>query len=186
VDPSEGTEIRPERRARAFATIAVDLTSTIAIVIPRPLAPPVGHRGVARMTATITLPLISVEQRATRRHVVSNQVAAGLPVRMVADPPALLPCIARDDTDEGRAIVGISPMPFALVGAPPGWISRVRVRRAFFPPRCGTARRPRRWCRSSCRLARLCSDWLGDAAAGYAAACVRPPILAPDVPWARP
>jgi hypothetical protein len=132
VDTPKGTQIGPERCARPLAGVAMDLTLAITIVIPRPFAHPVGHRGMTRMTATITLPFISIEQRASRRHVVSHQVATGVPVGMVADPPALLSRVARDDTDDGRAIVRIRPMPFALVGAPPRWIYRVRVRCAFW------------------------------------------------------
>jgi hypothetical protein len=90
VDTPESTQIGPERCAHPLAGIAMDLALTITIVIPRPFAHPMGNRGMAPMTATITLPFISIEQRATRRHVVSNQVAAGLSVGMVADPPALL------------------------------------------------------------------------------------------------
>jgi hypothetical protein len=122
VDTPEGTQIGPERCARSLAAVAMDLAPTITIVIPGPFAHPVGNRSMAQMTPTITLPLISIEPRASRGHIVSNQVAAGLPVCMVTDPPALLPRVARDDTDDGRAIVPISPVPFALVGAPPGWI----------------------------------------------------------------
>jgi hypothetical protein len=154
VDTPEGTQIGPERCARPLAGIAMDLALAITIIIPGPFAHPMGNRGMARMTATITLPFISIEQRAPGRHVVSDQLAAGLQVGMIADPPALLARVARDDTDDGRAIVGIRPTPFALVGAPPGWICRVRVRRAFFPPRFGTARRLRRLPRASHRSGR--------------------------------
>jgi hypothetical protein len=79
----------------------MDRALTIPMVIPRPFAHPVADSRVAGMAPTITLPCISIEQRATRRHMVSDQVVAGLPVGMVADPPALLARVARDNTDEG-------------------------------------------------------------------------------------
>ena len=47
-------------------------------------------------------PLVGVECRAASGDVVRNQVAAGLSVRMVADPQALLARVARDHTDDGR------------------------------------------------------------------------------------
>jgi hypothetical protein len=80
VDTLEGTHIGPERCTRPLAGVTMDLALPITMVIPRPFAPPVGNRGMVWMTATITLPFIDIEQRTTRRHVVSNQVTAGLPV----------------------------------------------------------------------------------------------------------
>jgi hypothetical protein len=71
VDTSEGTHVGTERCARPLAAVAMDLALTITIVIPRPFAHPVGHRGMARIATTITLPFISIEPCATRRHVVS-------------------------------------------------------------------------------------------------------------------
>jgi hypothetical protein len=103
VDTSEGTEIRPEHRARAFATVAVDFTSTLPIIIPGPFAGTVAHGGMGGVAAMITLPLVGVERCATSGDVVSHQMAAGLSVRMVADPPALLARVARDHTDDGWA-----------------------------------------------------------------------------------
>jgi hypothetical protein len=94
VDTSEGTEIRPECRARSFTTVAVDFTAAITIIIPGPFAGAVAHGGMGGVAAMITLPLVSVERRAASGDVVSNEVAAGLPVRMVADPPALLARVA--------------------------------------------------------------------------------------------
>jgi hypothetical protein len=112
MDTSEGTEIRPERRARSFTTVAVDFTAAITIIVLGPFAGAVAHGGMGGVAAMITLPLVGVECRAASRDVVSNKVAAGLPVRMVADPPALLARVPRDDADDGRAIVPISPVPY--------------------------------------------------------------------------
>jgi hypothetical protein len=186
VDTPEGTQVGPECCACPLTGIAMDLALTISMVIPRPFAHPVGNRGMARMAPPITLPFISTEQRAPRRHIVSNQVMAGLPVCMVADPPALLSRVARDDTDDGGTIIRIGAMSFALVGASPGWIRRVRVRRAFFPPRCGTARRLRRPCPSSRQSGRSHSDEPEYAAVAYGAVCVTVPTRVPGAPWARP
>jgi hypothetical protein len=185
VDAPEATQIGPERGARALTGVAMDLASTITIVIPRPFAHPVGYRGMARMTTTITLPLIRIEQRATGGDVVRNQVAASAPVGMIADPPTLLSRIARDDTDDGRAIVRIRPMPFALVGTSSRWICRVRVRRAFFPRRCGTARRLRRLSPASSRSGRSRGGDLEYAAAGYGVVCVTALTRVPGGPSAR-
>jgi hypothetical protein len=105
---------------------------------------------------------------------------------MVAHPPALLARVGRDDTDDRRAIVGIRPMPLALVGAAPGWVGRVRVRRALFPPRFGTARRPRRPCLASHRSGRSHSGGLESAAAGCGAVSATALIRGRGAPWAHP
>jgi hypothetical protein len=72
----------------------MDLALAITILIPRPFAYPVGNGGMARMAATIALPFVGIEPRAARGHVVGHEGVAGLPVRMVADPPALLARVA--------------------------------------------------------------------------------------------
>jgi hypothetical protein len=100
------------------------------------------------MAATIALPFVGIEPRAARGHVVGHKGVAGLPVRVVADPPALLARVARDDADDGGTIVGIGAVPFALIGASTRWIGGIAMGRAFFPPRFGTARRPQKRCRS--------------------------------------
>ena len=74
---------------------------TIPMVIQRPFVHPVGNRGMARMAAAITLPFDGIELRATGGHVVSNEIVAGLPIRLVMHPQALLACLARGDADDG-------------------------------------------------------------------------------------
>jgi hypothetical protein len=182
VDTPKGTQIRTERGACSLAAVAMDLTLPITIVIPRPFAHRVGNRGMARMTTPITLPFICVEERVPGGDGVGNKVAAGVLVRMVTDPPALLTRVARDDTDDGRAIVRIRPVPLAFVGAAPGWICRVRVRRAFFPRRFGTIRRPRRPSHALHQSGRSRLDALEYAAARCGAVSVTPPIRGQGAP----
>jgi hypothetical protein len=64
MDTPEGAQVGPERCARSLAAVAMDLALTVTIAIPRPFAQPVRHRGMARMTAPVTLPFIRIEQRA--------------------------------------------------------------------------------------------------------------------------
>src|SRR5215510_7769842 len=64
VDTTEGTKIRPERRARSFTTIAVDCTAAITIVIPGPFAGTVAHSGVGSRAPSVALPLVGVQLRA--------------------------------------------------------------------------------------------------------------------------
>src|SRR5262245_19325170 len=99
VDTPEGPQIGPECGTHSLAAVAMHLVPAIPIVIPCPFAHPVGHRGMTRVTAPITLPFIRIEQRAPGGDVVGNEVVAGVPVGMVAYPPALLSRVARDDTD---------------------------------------------------------------------------------------
>src|SRR5262245_58965680 len=101
MDTPEGTPVGTKRRTRPLTGVAMDLALAVTVVIARPFAPPVGNRGMARMAPSITLPFIGREPRAPGGHMVGNQLVTGVPVRMVADPPALLACITRDDTDEG-------------------------------------------------------------------------------------
>jgi hypothetical protein len=132
VDTFEGTQVGTQRRARPLAGVAMDLALAITMIIPRPFAHPMGNRGMARLAAAITLPFVGIEPCAVQGHMVDKEIVAGLPVRVVADPQVLLAHLVRDDTDDGRTIVGIGAVPFALIGTPPGRISGVAMRRAFF------------------------------------------------------
>jgi hypothetical protein len=166
MDPAEGTQRGPKRRAGPFTGVAVHLPSAISIIIPRPLVHAVADGGMARMAPPRALPLSGIEQRAARRKVLGDQGRAGARVCTVADPQALLPRLARDPTADRGTIIGIGTMPFPFIGAPPGRIAGVRLRWAFCPPRCGTARRLQRRCPSSQPSVpyRLC--WLESAAGG--------------------
>jgi hypothetical protein len=146
MNTSKGTEVGTKRSPCALAGIAMDLALPITIIIPRPFAHTMSNRGMVRMAAAITLPLIGIEPRAADRDVLRDQPRAGARIGVVTDPPALLARVARDDADDGRPIIGVGAVPFALIGAPPGRIRGISMRCAFFPPRFGTARRLRRQC----------------------------------------
>jgi hypothetical protein len=148
MDPAESPQVGPKRGAGPLTGIAMHLTPAITIIIPRPLMPAVADSRVAWMTPAIALPLIGVEQGAVDRNVLRDQGPAGMRIRVVTDPPALLPCVTGDNTDDGRPIISIGPVPFPLIGAPPGRISGVAMGGAFFPQRSDTARRLRRRCPS--------------------------------------
>ena len=120
VNTSESTQVGTKCRTRSLAGVAMHFASAIAIIIPRPFVYTMADGAMPRMATTIALPLIGIEFCAARRNVLHDQSGAGARVGMVADPPALLSRVARDDTDDGRAIVRIGAVPFALVGAPPG------------------------------------------------------------------
>jgi hypothetical protein len=148
VDPSKSPQIGAERRTRPFAGLAVDLASAITIVIASLFMHAVADRRMRRMTATMALPFISVEYRATNRDVCRDQIVAGVFGRVFADPETALARVPRDDTDDGGTIVGEGPGPVPLVGTSPGRILGVRRGRTCFPPRAGTVRLPQRPCRS--------------------------------------
>ena len=140
------TQIGPERCASPLAGIAVDLAAAIAIIIPRPLVHTMPDSGMRWMAPPVALPLVGIELRAVSGDVLRYQCRAGMPIGMVANPEALLARVPRDDADNGWTIVGVGPMPSPLIGPPTGRIIGVRMGRAFFPPRFGTARRPQRPC----------------------------------------
>src|SRR5262249_29963242 len=129
--------------------MTVDLAAAITIVIARPFMHAVADRRMRRMTATVALPFIGVEDRARNRDICRDQVVTGVFGRVVADPKTALARVPRDDADDGRPVIGEGAMAFALIGPPPGRILRVRMGRTFFPLRSGTAHRPQRRCRSS-------------------------------------
>jgi hypothetical protein len=185
VETPEGTPVGTERRICPLAGVAMDLALAVTVVIACPFAHPVGNRGMARMATSITLPFIGIEPCATGGHVVGDQVVAGLPVRMVADPQALRVRVARDDADDGGTSVGRGAVPFALLGAPAWRVGGIATGRACFPLRSGTARLPQRRWRTSRRSALCRSGWFGCAAAGYGVVCVTGPTRVQGALWAR-
>jgi hypothetical protein len=186
VDPPEGAQVGPQRCARPFTGVVVHFTSAITIIIPCPLMDAMADRRMGWMTSPVTLPLISIEPRAPRRNVLGDQRCAGTRVGMVAYPPALLPRLTRDDTDDGGPIIGIGAVPLPLVGTPPRRISGVEMGRACFPPRSDTPRLPQRRCRASPQSARSRSGWPESAVVAYGVVCARPPTRERGGPSAHP
>jgi hypothetical protein len=123
VDPAEGAQVGPQCCARRLTGVAVHFTSAIAIIIPRSLMDAMADCRMGWMTPSVTLPLISIDPCALRRNILRDQGCAGARVGMVAHPPARLPRLARDDTDDGGPIIGVGAVPLPLVGAPPRRIS---------------------------------------------------------------
>ena len=186
MNPAEGAQIRPPRRAGPFTGVAVHFASAISIVITCPFVDAMAHGGMSRMAAVIALPFICVQDRARWRDIRGDQVSARTPVHMVTHPQALLPRLARDHTDYGWAIIGIGAVPLPFIRASACWIAGITMRRTFFPRRSGRVHLPQRRCRPSHRWVRSRSRWLGCAAAAYGAACVIYPIPARGVPWTSP
>jgi hypothetical protein len=186
MDPAEGAQIGPKRRAGPLTGVAVHFTSAISIIIPRPRVYAMANGGMARMAPAIALPRIGIEPRAAPRDMLRDQGGAGAHVGMVADPHALLPRLAREQPADGRTIMGLGPVPLACMGPPPGWVSGVLMRRALLPPRCGTARRLRRQYPPSQPSGPWRCGGSESAAGGYGAACVRDPTRGRGGPSARP
>jgi hypothetical protein len=186
MNPTESAQIRSKRRASPFTGVAVHFASAVAIVITGPFVDTMAHRGMGRMAAVIAPPFISVQERALQWDILGDQVSARVPVRMVAHPKTLLPRLARDDTKDGRSIIGIGTVPPPFIGASAWRIAGVTMGRTFFPRHFGRVHRPQRRSRPSHRSVRLRSSWLGHAAAAYGAACVRDPTPARGVPLTHP
>ena len=71
------TPKHPQKRAqpctRSFAGVAVDLALAIPIIIARPFADTVAHRGMGWMTAAVALPFVCVQLRAVSRNVLGDE-----------------------------------------------------------------------------------------------------------------
>ena len=149
MDPAEGAHRGPQCWARALTGVTVPFTSAIAIIIPRPFVDAVAHPGRGRVAAVTALPCIGVQDRALQRDILGDQGSPRTPVRMVAAPKTLLPRLAREHTDDGRAIIGRGAVPLPLIG-PSAWrIVRVARGCAVFPQRAGRGHRLQRRCRPS-------------------------------------
>jgi hypothetical protein len=177
---------RTQSCTRSFAGVAVDLAPVIPIIIARPLAHAVTDGRMGRMTATITLPFIGIQPCAARWDIGGDQVMAGPRVRMIAHPEAVLTRLPRHHTQNRWAIVGIGPLPPALVRAPTWRVMRVTMWGAFFPPRSDRVRRPQTSFQSSARLAPYGSGSFAPAAGGSAVACATCPTRGPSAPSVPP
>ena len=141
---TEGAQVGPEPGASALTGVAVHLTTPIAIIIPRPFVHAVTDGGMERMAAAIALPLVGVKLSAATRHIVGDEATARPRVGAITNPKAMFARLPRHDTDDGGTIVGIGPMPLALIGAAAWRGARIAMRGTFFPPRSDRVRRPQR------------------------------------------
>jgi hypothetical protein len=122
VDTPEGTQRGTKLRSRSFTGVAMDFTSAITFIIPRPLVATMADHGMGWMTGPVALPFVGVQPHAASRTVVGDEGTASPRVCVVAHPKAGLARIPRDDADDGGPIVGIDPMLLPLVGTPRGRI----------------------------------------------------------------
>lgn len=148
MNPPKHTQVGPERRAGSLAGITVDFAAAISIIIPGPFVHAMAHGGMGRMAATIALPFVRVQDRAGAWDILGNQVVARPLVRVIANPETLFARLSRDHADNWGTIVRRGAVPSPLIGPPPGWVSGIRMGRAFFPPRSDRARRPQRRCQA--------------------------------------
>jgi hypothetical protein len=130
----------------------VDLAVAIPILIARPLVHAMTDGRMRRMAATIAGPLIGIQPRMAW-DIGDDQVVTGPRVRVITHPEAVLTRLPRDHTQNRWTIVGIGPMPLALVRASSWRVMGVAMSGAVFPPGSGRVRPPQTWCRSSARLA---------------------------------
>jgi hypothetical protein len=162
---ANGTSVSTPRGPGALAGGAMDLALALALSIPAPFAHTMGHRGMARMAAAITLPCGGRAQGAAWGHVVGKASVAGLPIRVGTDPQARRARGARDHADAGRPLLGRGARPLALMGAPAWWSGGGAMRGAVFPRRSGPAHPPQRRCPSSWGWGPSRSQGSGGAAA---------------------
>jgi hypothetical protein len=142
MNAANGPSVRTPRGPGALAGGAIDLALALTLSLPRPFAHTMGHRGLARMAAAITLPCGGRAQGAAWGHVVGQARVAGLPMRVGTDPQARRARGARDEADAGRPLLGRGARPLALMGAPAWWSGGGALRGAGFPRRSGPAPPP--------------------------------------------
>ena len=73
----EGSQVRPKGGSRPFAGVAMDLTSAIPILVPRPCAHGVADGRMGQMAATVALPLVGREPRAACRNMFGDEGVIG-------------------------------------------------------------------------------------------------------------
>lgn len=185
MDTPKPAQIRSQAGAGPFAGITMYLAFPITIVIPRPLVRPMAHRPVFRMTSGIAIGLVGVEHCAAHRDVLINQLMAGALIRVLTDPKSVFAALARHQMNNRRTIVVVGAASPLLIGAPPRRVSRIAMRRTFFPPRSDTVRRPRRSCPASAHAVRSHSDWSARAAAACGLGGARARVHVPTAPSGR-
>jgi hypothetical protein len=132
MEAAKGTQIGAQHRPCPFTAVAVDLASTIPIMIAGAFLDPTADCGMGWMTAPVALPSVAIQPSAASRKVFGNAWTARPSVRVVSHPQALLAGLARDQTDDRTPIIRIGPPLFALIGAPVRRVDEVAMARAFF------------------------------------------------------
>src|SRR5215210_3872807 len=133
--PQEVTYARPQ----PFDGVGVDFAHPVAIVVARPLLPPVRDGRMRPRHVVVPTPLVGADARA-RTGEPLDVPRQGRAVRPLHHPQADLAAAAPDCADYRRAVVLISPMPPPLVSPPARRVGRVGVFFAFPPPHSETSR----------------------------------------------
>ena len=126
-------EVRTEPRPRSFTGVAVDFAAATAIITPFPLVHTGADGRMGRMAPPIALPLVGIEQCAAPGDVFRGQGCTGAGISTVAPPEAVFARLPRHHADDGGTVVGLGPVPLALIRTATGWIGRVAMRGAFSP-----------------------------------------------------
>ena len=117
----------------------MNLSDTIAIIIPSPLFVTVANRGVGTNDMIVALPFIGVDRNPTLSEGV-NVFFEGFLVGMMHHAQPHLPTITAYGSHHRGAVIIISAMPPLFIGPKAGGIIRITVIVTFFPPRSETSR----------------------------------------------
>lgn len=93
----------------------MDPTLAIPSILPCPLVHAMAPSRMGWMAAPVALPLIRVQGGAAPGEILGHQGMAGALIRVVTDPQALLPCVARDETNDGGRSFASVPCPLRLL-----------------------------------------------------------------------
>jgi len=133
----------------------MNFTDTVTVIVTRPFtgarrvaSVPYGRVGDAQFTfyPSIAAPFVAVENRDPSRHRAFDHVETVIATGTGTDKETHGSTIALDDRKDRRPVGLVSAVPALFVGTPPWRISRLAMRRAFFPPRSGTVRQLQRPC----------------------------------------
>jgi len=143
----------------------VDFPHAVAIVIARPLMLAVIDRSVRQLQPVVAAVLIRIDHHRAVWHGFGQNALTSRLVAVGDHPTAFFAALPADHVNDWWAVVVKGAMPRLFIRAAARQVVRIVMRRTFFPPRFGTARRPRRCCRPSSRLGRYRLDWFGGVGA---------------------
>src|SRR5437773_11282306 len=139
MNATERSQESAQARPQAFEGVSMNFSDAIAVIIARPLLAAVTNGSVRTKDRHIAVRLVGVEDSA-RPGAAMDVPTQGFAVGIGFDSHPHVSGVAPHHADNRRTVIGIGASSTTLVGSTARWVSRVKVRLAFFPPRSETFR----------------------------------------------